>query len=128
MPFVFHFQKTVAEARCPYCPFLKVQRSVVEKHIREVHQREVDREVRGTQDALLRMVNIMRPGIRCFSPRRLHRLLRPLKRHIRSKRIRQIVKEVVTDILAHALVAVEPETHTGRHFSLLGSRFKAWYK
>jgi hypothetical protein len=42
--------------------------------------------------------------------------------------VRAVVQELIKDVLAHALVAVESETHTGRHFSLLGAKYKAWYK
>jgi hypothetical protein len=107
---------------------LKVQRSDVEKHIRNEHAEDVATEVRGMRDALLRMVNLMRPGVRCFSSERLRSLMHPLKKALKSKRVYKMVWDTVVDVLGNALVAVQDETHTGRHFGLLGPRYKAWLK
>lgn len=113
----------MAEYRCPYCAFLKSQRSVVVDHIRKCHKKEVGAEPNGEKDAELRMVNLARRGVRTFGEDRMLKILHPLRREIGARSFPLVVK-TAKDLLAHALVAVTSELHTGRHFTLLSGTFR----
>lgn len=123
MSFSFVIQaRQICEVRCCYCNFITPQRSVLYKHLGTQHEADYQREENGVSDAYVKCENLSRRGARLFGPERFEKLLTPMRSYMDPPTYNR-TKEIVKEILAHALVVVHSELFTGRRYCLLKAAF-----